>query len=598
MKKAIKIIAIIILIIIVLLILAFAYLALFVNPNDFKPTIEKKVKQYTGRTIKIPGKLSWSFFPTISLSTGKVILDNPAGFGKKPFAKIGQANINISLFALLGGNLNIKNVTLKGLHLNLMENKQGQNNWTFGKPSTHSETTNTNKITAPSSQPSTLPNFQIPSLEISNANISYTNAMTGQHVAISKFMATTQDVSTSSAFPFKASFNVYNAKPKTLGHIKFMAQVRMTENGVQLNKLDFAANITSEQFNNKPIALHLKGNVTVKNHGMSIKGMTLTLNHNTMTGNVNVKNLATYDATFNLKSNQIDAARILPASRQSSNHLSGPSSQAPNSSNQPIVLPPILKKLNVDGTLKIKTLNYNKLTIQNVDLKVNAHNGLIQAPLTADIYKGKLNSSTIINDQTVTPAFKSNIHLNNVDMQPLFYALTNKNNVSGTASFNSNLSTSGNTQLALRKGLNGKAQFHIKNGVIKGIDIAYYFQVARSLSKHEGTPSQKGANETTFGDFSGTFNIHHGIASNNDLSLTNPAFNLNGHGKINFVTERYEDYHLNVVAKNGNVIPLLVKGHIQKPQIQVDVGELLKNTVKQKLGNELKKVFDGGHIRF
>ena len=54
-----------------------AYIAATFDPNDYKPRVVELVKQQTGRTLTIDGKIGLTFFPKIGAAVGKVTLSEP-----------------------------------------------------------------------------------------------------------------------------------------------------------------------------------------------------------------------------------------------------------------------------------------------------------------------------------------------------------------------------------------------------------------------------------------------------------------------------------------------------------------------------------------
>ena len=54
-----------------------AYLAATFDPDDYKPRIVALVKQQTGRTLTLDGKIGLTFFPRIGAALSKVTLSEP-----------------------------------------------------------------------------------------------------------------------------------------------------------------------------------------------------------------------------------------------------------------------------------------------------------------------------------------------------------------------------------------------------------------------------------------------------------------------------------------------------------------------------------------
>ena len=129
MRKPVKIMLSIIAVIVLLIVIAILTLPFFIDPNNFKPEIAAAIKDKTGRELTITGELKLSIFPWLGVSTGKMALDNAAGFQDKPFATLEESDIKVKLLPLLTKKIEVSRMVLKGLTLNLAKNPQGLNNW-------------------------------------------------------------------------------------------------------------------------------------------------------------------------------------------------------------------------------------------------------------------------------------------------------------------------------------------------------------------------------------------------------------------------------------------------------------------------------------
>src|SRR3990167_5286712 len=93
----------------------------FVNPNRLKPLLIAEVTKATGREFKMDGDLSWTFFPSIGVKVGHMILNNPAGFAGKTFAEVSSATVGVKMLPLLHGQIQSSGVTLNGVKLYLIK---------------------------------------------------------------------------------------------------------------------------------------------------------------------------------------------------------------------------------------------------------------------------------------------------------------------------------------------------------------------------------------------------------------------------------------------------------------------------------------------
>src|SRR5215813_1822048 len=84
---------------VLLLVVVIAIVAATFDPNDYKPQLVNFVKERTGRTLTMDGRIGLTFFPKIGAQVEKVTLSEPGN--AKVFAKIDEARVALALLPLL-----------------------------------------------------------------------------------------------------------------------------------------------------------------------------------------------------------------------------------------------------------------------------------------------------------------------------------------------------------------------------------------------------------------------------------------------------------------------------------------------------------------
>ena len=112
---------------ILLLIVVVAIVAATFDPNEYKPQIVNLVKERTGRTLTMDGKIGLTFFPKIGVEVERVALSEPNG--TKTFAKVDEARVALALLPLLSKQVIVDRVTLSGLAVDLVRYKDGRTNF-------------------------------------------------------------------------------------------------------------------------------------------------------------------------------------------------------------------------------------------------------------------------------------------------------------------------------------------------------------------------------------------------------------------------------------------------------------------------------------
>ena len=107
---------------------ALLFVAVNIDPNDYKEKIQAAAQQATGRKLTIEGNVGLTLFPALSLDLQGVSLDNPPGFEGR-FASVERVRAKLDLLPLLQKHLEIGKVTLRKPRLNLHTLSDGRTNW-------------------------------------------------------------------------------------------------------------------------------------------------------------------------------------------------------------------------------------------------------------------------------------------------------------------------------------------------------------------------------------------------------------------------------------------------------------------------------------
>lgn len=117
--------------IVALLVVALVALPALIDVNSYKPLIVSQVKTATGRDLVIDGPISLSIFPTPTVSVTGVKFFNAAGSKNANMVEVKSVTVKPSLLALLGGNIEVTEVTLVEPKIVLEINAEGKPNWEF-----------------------------------------------------------------------------------------------------------------------------------------------------------------------------------------------------------------------------------------------------------------------------------------------------------------------------------------------------------------------------------------------------------------------------------------------------------------------------------
>ncbi|QWE08009.1 AsmA family protein [Polynucleobacter ibericus] len=146
------------------------YAASFINPAQLTKLLSSSVKESTGRDLKITGPVSLSLFPSISVKAEQISIGNASWASNPNFLTFKQIELDISIWPLLSGNVEINRIGVSGLEMNLQTNKAGEGNWNLTPPALAASSP-PNQASNSSSTGSTF--VALKTLDVMDARISY-----------------------------------------------------------------------------------------------------------------------------------------------------------------------------------------------------------------------------------------------------------------------------------------------------------------------------------------------------------------------------------------------------------------------------------------
>jgi AsmA protein len=374
----------------------------------------------------------------------------------------------------------------------------------------------------------------------------------------------------------------------------------------------FSGNLESQQFVLGKIAASLeaanpklpKGKMSLSIAGdanVDLKQGKLAANLATKLDESNIKaklgmaNFAKPFYTFDIGIDQIDADRYLKAEEK-------PKKDEPE---KPFDLS-ALKTLNASGSLRIGSLKYANIKSTNVRLDLKASDGTVNVnPLSANLYQGTMNGALTLH-ATATPQVAVRQNLSGISIGPLLRDAANKDMLEGKGNVALDVTSQGNTVSAMKRALNGSASLNLRDGAIKGIDIAATLRNAKAkLGQLRGEQVQE-ANQTQKTDFSelkASFNIRNGVAHNNDLSMKSPLLRLGGEGDVN-IGANSMDYLAKATvvgtlegqggaelgSLKGITVPVRISGPFDGLRYKLDFNALASEAVKQKVEQKKEEI--------
>jgi AsmA protein len=338
--------------------------------------------------------------------------------------------------------------------------------------------------------------------------------------------------------------------------------------------------------------------------------LALKLDESNVQAKVAVVNWAQPAVNFDVVADRLNVDRYFPPEKPSAAPAGGgapPAGSGAAAAEKPIDLA-ALKTLNATGNVKVGALQVHNVKADNVAASIKAAGGRLDvSPLSANLYQGTLAGAAAVNANNNSFALKQT--LAGVSVGPLLRDVANKDVLEGRGNVALDVTTVGNTVTALKKALGGTANVALRDGAVKGIDIAGTIRKAKAMlgSKNALEQEAKGSEKTDFSELSGSFVIKNGVAHNDDLKGASPLLRLAGAGEID-IGEGRVNYLVkaSIVATStgqggkdlaqvaGLTVPVKITGPFDALRYSVDVTQLATDAAKEAVAKELERRLGGG----
>ncbi len=272
----------------------------------------------------------------------------------------------------------------------------------------------------------------------------------------------------------------------------------------------------------------------------------------------------------------------------------------------PIDLPiPALRALNADIELNLAQISYQKYQLNQLAMILVAQGGKIALnQLNFNAFDGAVQTQAALDVRSAIPDWQLGLVGKNIALQPALMAVMGEARVSGVGDINFDGRAQGNSLNKLKASLEGKTNFALKNGKIKGIDLGYLLRSAQA--RLQGDTAAVPAEEATdFSTMTASALIANGVAHNDDLQAASPLFRVTGAGDVDLARETI-NYVLNAIIVNTATgqegkaldklkqltVPIKITGTFAKPKFGIDMQAVLKDQAKQKVENKINQELD------
>jgi AsmA protein len=157
----------------------------------------------------------------------------------------------------------------------------------------------------------------------------------------------------------------------------------------------------------------------------------------------------------------------------------------------------------------------------------------------------------------------------------------------------------------MKKSLAGSAKINLRDGAIKGINLAEKVRQAKTMFSGDsarGESASDNKQKTDFSELTASFVIKGGVAHNKDLDIKSPLFRIGGAGDVDIGNSRL-DYttKASVVATTkgqggedlqnlrGLTVPVRLHGPFDNLKYDVDYSGAARDALKSRAGEKVKE---------
>lgn len=308
-----------------------------------------------------------------------------------------------------------------------------------------------------------------------------------------------------------------------------------------------------------------------------------------------VRGFAPAKLSFEASADKLNLDRYFPPPKP------GPGNDSADPKDDPKIDLSALKDLNLSGEARVGQLQMRGIRTQNLRVVLRAANGrLAVAPLTAALYGGSVDASAFAQADN---RMGLDAKLLGVNIEPLLRDALDKDLLAGRGNMTLDVTTAGATIGALKRGLNGSGAIALRDGAIKGFNVAQALRSAKSLLAGGGTETKTGspAEKTDFSELTASFTVKNGIAHSDDLDLRSPLVRVGGAGQVDLVAGTL-DYTVrasvvgtlkgqdgrDINELRGVTVPVKLAGPFEKVAYSIDWGSVAKDALRSQTTEQLK----------
>ncbi len=259
---------------------------------------------------------------------------------------------------------------------------------------------------------------------------------------------------------------------------------------------------------------------------------------------------------------------------------------------------------SLDGQFSLQATNFAaqryRVAAARIDATLNS--GVLRVTtLQGKVWGGSIDASALAEAATGRVGFKGTA--SGININSALKDVAAKDWMDGTGRVAMDVEATGRSVNALKSKLQGQMALQLRDGAIKGINLAKSLRQAKAAIGLQQDAVQKASEteKTDFSEMSASFQIANGVASNKDLDVKSPFLRLVGEGAIDIGQSRI-DYlaratvtgtskgqdGADLAALKGLQVPVRLSGPFAALDWKIEWSSVVAGAVTQGLKNEVR----------
>jgi uncharacterized protein involved in outer membrane biogenesis len=332
---------------------------------------------------------------------------------------------------------------------------------------------------------------------------------------------------------------------------------------------------------------------TVDAENGSFENLTVKLDDSTLTGSFAVANFSDPSYRFDLSADRIDVDRYVPPPAEEAQ-------EGQRAAGDIGLEAEPLRAIRLEGQARVDDLKITNLRFQNVATHLSVGDGKATIDSAqAKLYGGEFNGGFFVDTNGEMPTMTLRGRAAELQLTPLIEALTGDANISGTGSFNIDLTGRGPTITDNLRSAAGSMGFALRDGTLEGFNLGQVLCLAYNKLQRLPEPPEQ-PRVTQYQLIQADATVADGVATSPELLARTSFVDLTGSGTL-VLADGILDYGMRATMTNsiaipncnsmdrliGGSIPFTIKGPATGPVILPDFGQIIQERVRDELRDRL-----------